>query len=107
MMLDLIKTVYGQTQTYTTGGGVPSPLDSHIQTIPQLVDAILKVVVDVGLPIIVLAIVYVGFLFVKARGNKDELTTAKSAFVTVIIGAAIVLGAAVIKGAIETTIHNL
>ena len=76
-------------------------------TLLDFVNAILQIVIQVGTPILVLAIVYVGFLFVKARGNSSELENAKTTFFWTIIGAAIVLGAFVISTVIENTISNL
>ena len=52
-------------------------------------------------------IIYTGFLFVTARGDVAKITTAKQAFLYVIIGAAIMLGAFVIKTAITGTVEQL
>jgi len=48
-------------------------------SIAALLKMILGAILDLAIPIIVLAIVYVGFLFVKAQGNDGELTKAKEA----------------------------
>lgn len=88
------------------GGVITNPL-SNINSVNELILKILEVVVKIGLPVIALSIIYVGFLFIKARGNDGELKTAKTAFLWVIIGAAIVLGAQVIAIAIQGTINSL
>jgi heme/copper-type cytochrome/quinol oxidase subunit 2 len=75
--------------------------------INELITAILKIVVQIGTPILVLAIIYVGFKFVAARGNPGKLEEAKQAFVWTLIGAAIVLGAFVISTIIQTTIQQI
>jgi hypothetical protein len=75
--------------------------------INQLITAILELVVQVGTPILVLAIIYVGFKFVLARGNPGKLDEAKQAFVWTLIGAAIVLGAFIISTIIQTTIQEI
>lgn len=61
-------------------------------SIAALLKMILGAILDLAIPIIVLAIVYVGFLFVKAQGNDGELTKAKEALTWVLIGTAVVIG---------------
>mgnify|MGYP001611480126 CR=1 FL=1 len=94
----------------TSGGGTPSPeIENPLksETILDLLNTLLGVVVQVGIPLIALAIVYSGFLFVKAQGNESQLSEAKKTLYWTVIGAAIVLGAFVISGVIETTITGL
>jgi hypothetical protein len=62
---------------------------------------------EVGLPVIAIAIVYVGFKFVMAQGSSDKINEAKEAFLWVVIGAAIVLGAIVIRTIIMGTVESL
>lgn len=83
-----------------------NPLGS-IKDIPTLINKILEIVVDIGLPIVALSIIYVGFLFVVARGNEEKLTQAKGAFFYTMVGAAIVLGAFVISTAIKATVDEI
>lgn len=100
----LIEKVYADG--ITTGRGVISnPI--NVDSLAEFVNKILDIVVQVGLPILVISVVYVGFLFVSARGSEDGLKRAKSALLTVVIGAAIVLGAFVISSAIQSTITSL
>ena len=42
----------------------------HAQTINELIKTILEGVIKIGMPIIVLAIIYSGFLFVSAQGFR-------------------------------------
>lgn len=102
-------TVYAQTANTTTNCGdsglIKNPI--NVCTLAEFVDKILNIVVQVGIPVLVISVVYVGFLFVAARGNPEGLTTAKKAMLTVVIGAAIVLGASVISRVISGTIHSL
>lgn len=86
-------------------GTIVNPIKS--QTIMELIRKILEGVVKIGLPIVVLAIIYCGFLFVKARGNSDELKKAKSALVSTLIGAAILLGSWAIAELITDTVKAL
>lgn len=78
-----------------------------VDSFADFIQEILSIVVRVGLPIIVIFMMYVGFLFIKARGNDQELTKAKTAFVYAVIGAALILGAWVISVGIANTIQGL
>lgn len=95
------------------GGGGSGPtkinIDNPIKytTLIDFVEAILELVVQIGMPLLVVMIVYVGFKFVTARGNEGKLSEAKTAFFWTIIGAAIVLGAFVISTVLQNTINNL
>lgn len=88
--------------------GIKNPLgNSGIDNIPKLIKAILDFVVIIGIPLLTLAIIYTGFLFVLAQGNKEKLNKAKQAFLYVIIGGALILGSFVIAGAIKTTVDKV
>ena len=61
----------------------------------------------IGIPVVALAIIYCGFLFVKARGNPEELSKAKDALLYTLIGAAILLGSLAIAELIVSTVKTL
>ena len=84
-----------------------NPLGNNINDIPSFIKAIINIVLIVGIPIVVLAIIYVGFLFVKAQGNPEEITKAKQALIYTLIGAALLLGAFVIANAIGKTVEEI
>ena len=86
---------------------INNPLNSEIDDIPKFIKAIINIVLIVGIPIVVLAIIYTGFLFVKAQGNSEELTKAKKALLYTLIGAALLLGAFVIAEAIQATVVDI
>ncbi len=75
--------------------------------IGQFVTFILGYAVRIGGVIAIFAFIYVGFLFVKARGNQAELTKAKTTFLNTVIGVAILLGAQIISTIITGTIRSL
>ena len=83
-----------------------NPVPSYT-SIPGLIQAILEGALRIGIPIIALAIVYCGFLFVAARGNSEKLTKAKDALLYTLIGAAILLGAWAIAKMISATVLAL
>ena len=87
------------------GFSISNPL--KFSTIDQLITTIMGIVIQIMIPVITVMIIYTGFLFITARGNEAKITTAKQAFLYVIIGAAIMLGAFVIKTAITGTVEQL
>lgn len=72
--------------------------------INDLIKTILQGVLKIGLPIITLAIVYCGFLFVVAQGNTEKLGEAKRALMYTLIGAAILMGSWAIAQLITNTV---
>ena len=79
----------------------------QFNTISGFLDAMLGALVIIATPIVVLMLVYSGFLFVSAQGNPEKLATAKKAIMWTIIGAVVVLGASVLASAIEGTVDNI
>jgi len=69
--------------------------------------AILEGVIDIGTIVLIMMLVYVGFLFVAARGNSEKLQGAKSALVWTVIGGLILLGATSIQLVIQGTVDAL
>lgn len=102
-----VGNVFAQTR-----GGGPGPSTElknpiKVDSIQQFLSMLLEVVVKIAGPIVVLMIVYSGFLFIKAQGNPEELTKARQAIMWTVIGAIIVLGAFAISKAIEGTVKDL
>jgi amino acid permease len=78
-----------------------------IRSLPDLVNALLRIVLTIGTPIIALAIIYAGFQFVTAQGNPEKLTKARRTFMWVLIGAGILLASYVIAEAIVGTVKAI
>jgi hypothetical protein len=87
--------------------GIENPLGDKITDIPSFIKEALEFIVKLGIPVITFAIIYTGFLFISAKGNKEKLTEAKKAMGGVLIGAAIILGAFVIAEAIGGTVKEI
>lgn len=85
---------------------IKNPLGG-VDDLQSLVKKGLDVVVNLGIPIVVLAIIYSGFLFIKAQGNKDKLVEAKKVLINTLIGAVVLLGAHVIAKAIGGTVQDI
>jgi hypothetical protein len=76
-------------------------------TIQAVIAKVLVAVIKMGIPVVALAIIYSGFLFVKAQGNPEEITKAKDALLYSLIGAGILLGAWSIAQAVLDTVKLL
>jgi hypothetical protein len=86
---------------------IVNPLGDKITDIPSFIEALIQIVLIVGIPIIALAIIYTGFLFVQAQGNPEKITEAKKALLYTLIGAVLLLGAFVIANAIGKTVEEI
>ncbi|OHA59895.1 MAG: hypothetical protein A2589_02540 [Candidatus Vogelbacteria bacterium RIFOXYD1_FULL_46_19] len=86
---------------------IENPLRSGVDTIPKLVEIIINAVVQIGVPVVAVGIIYSGFLFVKAQGKPEAITKAKEVFMWTIVGALIILGAFVILEIVQGTIDQL
>lgn len=82
----------------SSGSSFGNPLDSD--TFEELVLALTQWVAAIALPIVVIFIIYSGYLFVTAGGNQSKIDAAKTTFYWTIIGAAIVVGAWALASAI-------
>jgi len=88
-------------------GKICNPLGDNVNTLPDLIKKIVEGVLLIGIPIIALAVVYSGFLFVFARGNPEKLNTAKETLTVTLIGASVLLGSWAIANIISTTITSI
>ncbi len=105
-------TVLAQVPNTTSTNVVSSQfskLKNPIQsdTIQKFVRNILEGVLKVGVPLVALAIIYSGFLFVTALGNPGKIEEAKKTLTNTIIGAALLLGAWGLSELIVETVKKL
>jgi type II secretory pathway component PulF len=96
----VLAQTYNNPITLTSGG---TPID----TIPKFLLALVDGFIAVMTPIIVVFIIYAGFLFVTARGDSKQIETAKFVILWCLIGALIMLGAKIIASAIRETVLSL
>lgn len=82
-----------------------NPLEaSGITDIPSLLAAILAIVQIIAIPIVVLFIIYAGFLYVTASGKPDQIATAHRAVLYALIGAVLIVGATVLIEVVNQTV---
>lgn len=98
----------GADNTAFPGAKIENPLGSGgPQNLPDFIKSIIKIVLVIGVPILVLAVIYAGFLYVKAQGNPGELEIAHRTLLYTIIGGFLLLGAFVISEAIKATVDDI
>ena len=73
----------------------------------DLLVAILNSIIYIVFPVVVMMIIYTGFLFVSAQGNPAKLEEARRALLWTIIGAIIILGSKALALAIQATVRNI
>ena len=84
---------------------LPAPTsDTDIQT---FIVHVLQAIVSLAIPVIAVAIVWAGFLYVAARGNEQKLKTAHRNLLFVLIGTALVLGAWALVTILGNTVSNI
>jgi hypothetical protein len=84
-----------------TGGALVNPLAAT--SITDLIAKILLYVQGIGLTFLTLMLIYVGFLFVNARGNPEKVGAAKTALLWTVVGGLLLLGASAMAQAIAAT----
>ena len=94
------------TNSATDGfGRLTNPLKSD--SITAFFTSILDIILTFAIPIVVLFIMYAGFLYVTARGDEGKIKTAHAALTWAIVGGVIVLGAKLIIDVIQGTVEAL
>ncbi len=99
-LLLVSETVFAQAPA-TISVKLKNPL--KVQSLNDLLEAILQIFVVLATPLIVFFIIYAGFLYVTARGNPEQIKQATQALTYAVIGGVIILGAF----AIATIVSNL
>ncbi len=100
--MSMTHAAIGNTGTITNPLGTNGPT-----SIEGFLAKILEAAIKIGTPIVALAVIYCGFLFVKAQGNPEEITKAKEALMYTLIGAAILLGAVAISKLVIDTVTTI
>lgn len=87
--------------------GIQNPLSAAYSNIPDFIAGFLRVMVQIGLPVVALFMLLAGYRFASAGGNSDKLNKAKENFVYVMIGALLILGAWVLATLIGNTVSQV
>lgn len=68
---------------------------------------LLHIIVIFAIPIIILMIIYSGFMYVMARGSEEQVTKATRSLTYAVLGGLIILGAELILQVIQGTVSQL
>ncbi|MCX6712960.1 MAG: hypothetical protein NTY66_01995 [Candidatus Vogelbacteria bacterium] len=92
-----------------TGVQKPVSINNPIKanTFPALLQLILNIIIEVGLPIVIIGILLVGFKYITAQGKPAEITKAHEGFKWVMVGAAIIIGSRVIVALLQNTVTSI
>lgn len=86
-------------------GGLVNPLGTC--EIAVFFANLLRLVAIIAFPIIVLFIVYIGFLFVTSGSKPEKIKEARNYFFWALVGALLILGAEALSYAIKATVDQL
>ncbi|MCX6735462.1 MAG: pilin [Candidatus Parcubacteria bacterium] len=83
------------------------PITPNIHSLPEFIQSVLRILLQIGVPVATFFILYSGFLFLTAQGNETKLTSAKNAFLWAVIGTAVLFGSWLLANAIVGTIAQI
>lgn len=89
------------------GTGLCNPL--KYTSLTDFLARLLDLIVQIGFPVIVLFIVFIGFKFItaSASGKAEEIAKVRGLFFWAIIGSMVVLGGKALSLAIQATVNQL
>ena len=85
--------------------GINNPIAST--SLQEFLGKLLEAIITLLYPILVLALVYSGFLFVTAQGNPEQLQKARTVLKWVVVGAVIIFARWLIADIIGTTVNEV
>ena len=91
-----------------SGEGIRVELKNPLRmdSLEELLIAILNLIMVLMVPIIVFFIIFAGFKYVTARGNPSTIQEATKALTYAVIGGVIILGAVAISQMIKSTVEE-
>jgi uncharacterized paraquat-inducible protein A len=92
------------TRTAAAANQLKNPL--AVSSLQELLVGILNAVIVLAIPIIVLFIIYAGFLYVTARGNVQQTQDATRALTYAIIGGVLIMGAVAIAEIVQNVVDE-
>lgn len=77
-----------------------------VASLEDLLVAILNIIVVIAIPIIVLFIIYSGFLYVTAKGNAAQVEQATRSLMYAIVGGVLIIGAVAIAEIVKNLVTS-
>ena len=90
-----------------TGEGFTLRNPLAADTLEEFFATLIEFVVRLGTLVVIVMIVVVGFMFVNARGNPEEIKKAREALLWTLVGGVILIGASIIAEAIKATVEAI
>lgn len=81
-----------------------NPLE--VDSLTELLEALLGIVIVLATPVVVFFIIYSGFLYVTARGNAEQVKQANRSLTYAIIGGVIVIGAFAVAQIVKNLVDS-
>ena len=106
ILIGTLRPILAMAGDTGASSGLKNPL-GDTDDFQTLISAILHAVSTIGAVLVVLAIIYAGFLFVTAQGNADKIKQAKNVFLWTLVGAIVLLGAEALSQVIRDTATDL
>ncbi len=75
------------------------------QSLTELITMVIKLLIELGIPVAILFIIYAGFKYVTARGKPDAIKEAHAILLWTVVGIAVLLGSMVIAEIVKNTIE--
>lgn len=79
----------------------------QVDTVTGFLGELVNAITYLSIPVVVLFIIYAGFLFVTAGGDTDKIDTAKKTALYTVVGAVVILGADLLADILTNTASNL
>lgn len=83
------------------------PITKGGTTLQEFIELLITIVQAVLMPVVVLCVIYGGFLYVSAGDNEADRTKAKGWVLWSLVGSAIIMGALVIANMIKGTVTSI
>lgn len=97
----VLSVLYAPRAVFAQGMTLTNPLKS--KNIETFLLNIIDILLVFALPLVILYIMYAGYLFVTAQGNATKVTEARSALLWAVVGGVIVFGAKIIVEVVKGT----
>ncbi len=86
----------------------PNPLEAvGVTTVPGFLALVLQGLSMLLIPLIVIYIIYAGYLFVTAQGEEGKIQKARTALLWSLIGAGVIIGAQIMAEILSDTLTEL
>ena len=79
------------------------PASGSGATLQDFIAVLIEIIQAIGIPVLVVCIIYAGYIIVTAGGNEEKVTKGKTWIFWTLIGAAIILSAQVIADLVYST----